>query len=225
MPQINLESVSIATFFAVYVSGLLTSLTPCVYPILPIVVGYLGSREGGPGRRLAAGFSYVLGLALVYSALGLGAALTGSLFGSLTTNTWVYLAFGVLLLYLGGSMMDWYYIPLPNLPGLASESVKSSPFLGPFVMGLTSGIVASPCTAPVLAALLVYVAAKKAVVTGALLLFTFSLGLSTVLLAIGFFAGSLMPKSGAWMEKVKKVLAFLILGAGVYFIYTAGKLA
>jgi thiol:disulfide interchange protein DsbD len=225
LPQINLESINILTFLAVYVSGLLTSLTPCVYPILPIVVGYLGSREGGAGRRLAAGLSYAIGLALVYSSLGLAAALTGSIFGSLTSNTYVYLVFGVLLLYLGGSMMDWYYIPMPNLPGLASESVKKSPFLGPFLMGLTSGIVASPCTAPVLATLLVYVAAKKSVVTGALLLFTFSLGLSTVLLAIGFFAGSLMPKSGAWMVKVKKALAFLVLGAGVYFIYAAGKLA
>jgi thiol:disulfide interchange protein DsbD len=77
----------------------------------------------------------------------------------------------------------------------------------------------------VLGTLLVYVAAKKAVVTGTLLLFTFSMGLSSMLLIIGFFAGSLMPKSGAWMVKVKKALAFLILGAGVYFIYAAGKLA
>ncbi len=225
MPQINLETISIGTFLAVYVSGLLTSLTPCVYPILPIVVGYLGSREGGVSSRLAASLAYVLGMALVYSALGMAAALTGSLFGSLTTNTYVYLAFGVLLLYLGGSMMEWYYIPMPNLPGLASESVKKSPFAGPFVMGLTSGLVASPCTAPVLATLLVYVAAKKAVFTGTMLLFTFSMGLSSTLLVIGFFAGSFIPKSGAWMMKVKKGLAFLIIGAGIYFIYAAGKLA
>ncbi len=225
MPQIDLETVSFMTFLAVFVSGLLTSLTPCVYPLLPIVVGYLGSREGTAGSRFAASLSYILGMALVYSALGMAAALTGSLFGSLTTNTYVYLAFGVLLLFLGGSMMDWYYIPMPHLPGLAPESLKKSPFIGPFVMGLTSGMVASPCTAPVLGTLLVYVAAKKAVVTGTLLLFTFSMGLSSMLLIIGFFAGSLMPKSGAWMVKVKKALAFLILGAGIYFIYAAGKLA
>lgn len=223
--QVDLESISLMTFAAVYVSGLLTSLTPCVYPILPIVVGYLGSREGGAASRLTASLAYILGMALVYSGLGMAAALTGSLFGSLTTNTWVYLAFGVLLLYLGGSMMEWYYIPMPKLPGHASESVKSSPFLGPFVLGLTSGMVASPCTAPVLASLLIYVAAKKAVFTGTLLLFTFSMGLSTTLLLIGFFAGSLMPRSGAWMVKVKKGLAFLIIGAGIYFVYAAGTLA
>ncbi len=222
---VNFDSVSIATFAAVYVSGLLTSLTPCVYPLLPIVVGYLGSKEGGAGSRLAASLSYVFGLSLVYTALGLTAALTGSLFGAVASNSWVYLAFGVLMLFLGGSMMDWYYIPMPNLPGLASESVKKSPFLGPFVMGLTSGMVASPCTAPVLASLLFFVASKKAVVTGGLLMFTFSLGLSSMLLAIGFFAGSLLPKSGAWMVKVKKGLALLILAAGIYFIYTAGTLA
>ncbi|OGR62219.1 MAG: hypothetical protein A2X30_10410 [Elusimicrobia bacterium GWB2_63_16] len=203
----------------------MTSLTPCVYPILPIVVGYLGSREGGARSRFLASLSYILGMALVYSALGMAAALTGSLFGELTTNNWVNLAFGALLLYLGGSMMEWYYIPMPNLPGLASESVKKSPVIGPFVMGVTSGMVASPCTAPVMASLLVYVAAKKAVVTGGLLLFTFSMGLSTTLLVIGFFAGSLMPRSGAWMVAVKKALAFLIIGAGIYFVYTAGTLA
>jgi len=225
MPQINLETISIMTFFAVFASGVLTSLTPCVYPILPIVVGYLGSREGGAGRRFLASLSYILGMALIYSALGMAAALTGSLFGSLTTNTYVYLAFGILLLYMGGSMMEWYYIPMPNLPGLAPEALKKSPFAGPFIMGLTSGMVASPCTAPVLASLLVYVAAKKAVVTGTLLLFTFSMGLSSTLLVIGFFAGSLMPKSGAWMVTVKKALAYLIIGAGIYFVYAAGKLA
>jgi len=223
--QVNLESVSLLTFFAVYVSGLVTSLTPCVYPILPIVIGFLGSREGGPGARLLAGASYIFGLSLVYTALGLAAALTGSLFGEVAASNWVHLSFGLLLLFLGGSMMDWYYIPMPNLPGLASQSVKKSPYLGPFVMGLTSGTVASPCTAPVLGTLLAYVAAKKAVVAGGLLMFTFSLGLSTTLLAIGFFAGTLMPKSGVWMEKVKRGLALLIIGAGVYFIYNAGTLA
>jgi thiol:disulfide interchange protein DsbD len=225
MPQLNLESLSIMTFAGVYVSGLLTSLTPCVYPILPIVIGYLGSREGGPAKRFISSLSYILGMSLVYTALGMAAALTGSLFGSLTTNTWVYLGFGLLMLFLGGSMMDWYYLPMPNLPGLAPESLKRSPFVGPFVMGLTSGLVASPCTAPVLGSLLMYVAAKKAVVTGGLLMFTFSLGLSSMLLVIGFFAGSLMPKSGAWMVKVKKALAALIMGAGIYFVYMAGTLA
>jgi thiol:disulfide interchange protein DsbD len=225
MPQINLDSISILTFAAVYLSGLLTSLTPCVYPILPIVVGYLGSRQGSAMSRLAASLAYILGLSLVYTSLGLAAALTGTLFGTMTANSWVYLAFGVLMLYLGGSMMDWYYIPMPRLPGVASESLKKFPFFGPFIMGLTSGVVASPCTAPVLGTLLFYVAAKKAVVTGALLMFTFSLGLSTMLLIIGFFAGTLMPKSGAWMVKVKKGLALLIIAAAIYFIYTAGTLA
>lgn len=225
MPQLSFETVSLATFAAVYVSGLLTSLTPCVYPILPIVVGYLGSREGGAISRLLASLSYIIGLSLVYTVLGVVAAMSGSLFGSVASNNWVYLGFGVLMLFLGGSMMDWYYIPMPNLPGLASDSVKKSPFIGPFVMGLTSGMVASPCTAPVLASLLFYVASKKALVTGGLLMFTFSLGLSSMLLVIGFFAGSLLPRSGAWMVNVKKGLALLIIAAGIYFIYTAGTLA
>ncbi len=227
MPQINLEYISIATYAAAYVSGLLTSLTPCVYPLIPIVVGYLGSRDGKASERLLGSAAYALGLSLVYTALGVTAALTGSLFGSVASNTWVYLAFGLLLLYLGGTMMEWYAMPALRLPGISSEKLKASPVLGPLLMGVTSGMVASPCTAPVLGALLVFVAAKKAVVSGGLLMFSFSLGLSTMLLAIGFFTGSLvaLPKSGAWMVKIKKALAFLIFAAGVYFIYTAGKLA
>jgi thiol:disulfide interchange protein DsbD len=223
--QPDLESVSAATFAAVYVSGLLTSLTPCVYPLIPIVVGYLGGREGGKADRFAASVSYVLGLSLVYSALGMGAALTGSLFGFLAANTWVRLAFGVLMLGMGGAMMEWYYIPAPNLPGLAPEALKKSPFIGPFVMGMTSGMVASPCTAPVLGSLLLYVAAGKSAAAGALLMFTFSLGLGTMLLALGFFAGAMLPRSGPWMVKVKTGLALLIIAAGIYFIYTAGTLA
>jgi len=225
MPQLNLETVSLATFAGVYVSGLLTSLTPCVYPIIPIVVGYLGSRKGSAAERFAAGLMYILGLSTVYSALGMAAALTGTLFGTMTANTWVYLAFGVLMLFMGGSMMDWYYIPLPNLPGLAPESLKESPFVGPLLLGRPSGLVASPCTAPVLGSLLLFVASGRSPAAGAALMFTFSLGLSTMLLALGFFAGSFLPRSGPWMVRVKQALALVIIAAGIYFIYTAGTMA
>lgn len=222
--NVNLDAVSIGTFATVYAAGIVTSLTPCVYPILPIVVGYLGSRKGSPASRLAACVAYATGLALVYSGLGIAAALSGKLFGSLSANNWVYLAFGVLMLYLGGSMMDWYYIPVPNLPGRASDDARMPTILGSFAMGVTSGFVASPCTAPVLGSLLLFVAMKKAVLTGFLLMFTFSMGMGTMLLAIGFFAGSLLPRSGEWMVTVKKALALLIIAGGVYFIYTAGTL-
>jgi len=152
------------------------------------------------------------------------AALSGSMFGALTVNPFVYLGFGVLLLALGGNMMDLYVLPMPSFA--SSKTNNSSNIFGAFLFGMTSGIVASPCTAPVLAGLLVFVAAKKAVVSGGLLMLTFSLGLNTILLILGFSAGALssLPKSGGWMVLIKKTLAFIIIAAGIYFIFKAGTL-
>ena len=160
----------------------------------------------------------MLGLSLVYALLGIIAALTGSMFGDLTANPYIYLAFGVMLLALGGNMMDWYYMPIPSFIKKGSSA--------PFLMGVTSGLVASPCTAPVLAGLLLYVASKKAVVSGGLLMFTFAIGMNTILLALGFSASlaTKLPKSGKWMVIVKKVLSLIIIGSGIYFIFKAGTL-
>ncbi len=225
--NVSFEHVTWVTYVAVYAAGLVTSFTPCIYPIIPIVVGFLGSRQGSFGHRVTASLAYALGLAIVYSSLGMIAALTGNLFGSLTTNPWIYLGFGVLLLVLGGSMMEWYVIPWLNGQGLGPAKSSTSVFWGPLLVGASSGLVASPCSAPVLATLLVYVASTKAVVNGAVLLFLFSLGMSTILLAIGLFAGtaSLLPKSGMWMVRVKKGMALIMIAAGIYFIFAAGKLA
>ncbi|MDD5259863.1 MAG: cytochrome c biogenesis protein CcdA [bacterium] len=225
MMQIDFTHITVGTFLAVYGAGLVTSLTPCVYPILPIVIGFLGGREGSLMVRIRGVIFYVLGLSLVYTALGLIAALTGRLFGSLTANPYVYLIFGILILALAGHMIGWYYIPMPGLSG-GNNTGKNS-FFGPFFVGLSTGLVASPCTAPVLAGLLLFIATQKAVISGGLLMFTFSLGMSTLLLVIGLFAGFLnfLPKKGKWMVLVKNVLAFMLMGAGIYFIFTAGKMA
>lgn len=222
--NIAFENINIFTYFAVYLGGVLTSLTPCVYPIIPIVVGFLGAQKGGAKQKFFAALSYVAGLSLVYAALGMVAALSGGMFGELTTNPYLYLSFGLLLLALGGNMMDWYSIPMPAFK--TSKNSNASNNIGAFAFGMTSGLVASPCTAPVLAGLLVFVAAKKAVVSGTLLMLTFALGLNTILLILGFSAGALssMPKSGNWMVVIKKVLAFTIIASGVYFIFKAGML-
>ncbi|MCK9582835.1 MAG: sulfite exporter TauE/SafE family protein [Endomicrobiales bacterium] len=222
--NISFENINSFTYLAVYGAGVLTSLTPCVYPIIPIVVGFLGSQKGSTRQKLLAALSYVSGLSLVYASLGMIAALSGSMFGALSVNPFVYLGFGVLLLALGGNMMDWYVLPMPSFN--PRKSNNSSNFFGAFLFGMTSGLVASPCTAPVLAGLLVFVAAKKAVISGGLLMLTFALGLNTILLILGFFAGALsaLPKSGGWMVLIKKALAFLIIAAGIYFVFKAGTL-
>ncbi len=223
--HIDFSHLSIGTFLAVYAAGFITSLTPCVYPIIPIVVGFLGSRSGGFGSRAKGAVLYTLGLAFVYTALGMVAALTGKIFGTLTANSYVFGAFGLLILVLGGNMMEWYIIPIPGFK-VTMEGEKES-FFTPFIVGMSTGLVASPCTAPVLGGLLMFVAATKAVVKGGLLMFTFSVGMSTLLLIIGFSASliSFLPKSGQWMVTVKKVLALILICAGLYFVFLAGKLS
>lgn len=211
-----------------YLSGLATSLTPCVYPVIPIVVGYLGQQTGRWTQRLTSAVLYVLGLSCVYSLLGLIAAATGRMFGQMTTNAYVYAGFGLFVLAMGGAMMDWYAIPLPRFLQPKADAVGAKPSLwGSFLVGASSGLIASPCTAPVLAAVLLYIASERQFVRGSLLMFSFSMGMNTLLLALGFSAGLVrnLPKSGGWMVVVKKILAGLLLASGLYFIFKAGQLS
>ncbi len=225
MDNIDFTHLSFLTLGAVYASGFLVSLTPCDYPLIPIVIGYLGNQAGSPKRRFLAAVSYVSGLSLIYSALGIAAALTGRMFGDLTVNPYVYGGFGVLLLVLGGSMMDWYQIPLPRI--LQPKTGRHPSLKMSFLVGALSGLVASPCSAPVMTSLLFYIASQKEIGRGALLMLVFSLGMNTLFLILGFSAGSLrsLPRPGVWMVVVKKVMALLILGSGVYFIFRAGQLS
>lgn len=230
MATTDLTQLSMASFIAVYVAGLATSLTPCVYPLIPIVIGYLGRQSGSLRLRFLNACCYVLGLSFVYCALGLVAALTGSFFGALTANSTVYVMFGIFMLVLGGSMMDLYSVPLPHwlqYKGKADTATTQVSLTKSFLIGAASGIVATPCTAPVLAAILALVANSHQVVKGGLLMFTFALGMNTLLLGIGVSANLLahLPRSGAWMVVIKKILALLLLATGVYFIFRAGQIS
>ncbi|MBI4412608.1 MAG: sulfite exporter TauE/SafE family protein [Deltaproteobacteria bacterium] len=225
--QIDFTHFSLFTLIAIYASGFLVSLTPCIYPMIPIVIGYLGNQTGGRRRRLLAALSFVLGLSLVYTAMGLAAALTGKMFGEVTMNIYVYVGFGIFLLFLGGSMMDWYSIPLPRFLQAGGDKAEGAVSLKTsFLVGASSGLVASPCSAPVVVSLLFYIATQKQFFRGAVMMLVFSLGMNTLLLILGISAGFVrtLPHPGIWMVAVKKLMAFLILGSGLYFIFRAGQL-
>lgn len=227
MPEISLETLSLYKVFLVYLAGLATSLTPCVYPIMPVVIGYLGNQKGSFLKRSLSTIFYVLGLSTVYTILGVVSALTGDMFGSLTTNAYFYLGFGVFLLFMGGNMMDWYQIPLPQfLQPKAGTGEKKTSLLGAFLVGASSGLVASPCTAPVLGSLLVFIAQEKAVFSGGLLMFVFSIGMCTLIIPIGMSLGLMnkLPRSGMWMVRIKQILAGIILIGGLYFVFKAGEI-
>lgn len=219
----SLGSGSAAAYPAAFGAGILTSFTPCVYPLIPLTAGFIGSLSAGSrGRVFALSGSYVLGMALMYAALGTASALLGRVFGETASGPWGYLVMGNVCLLLALSMFDVVSLPMPAYSGKAGARLGG--MAGAFAFGMASGLVIGPCTAPVLGALLLYVGASGNVVFGSTLLFTFALGMGTVLLAVGAFSGFLagLPRPGVWMERVKKIFGLLLLVAAEYLFVQAG---
>jgi thiol:disulfide interchange protein DsbD len=217
---------------ALFAGGVLTSLTPCVYPMIPITAAIVGGQTASDGtksrlRPVLLTFTYVLGLALVYSALGVFAGLTGTLFGSVSTNPWLYFTMANVLLLAGLGMLDVVPIRLPaGIAQRAATMGTAGRFSGAFAMGAMSGLVAAPCSAPVMAAVLTWVTVTHSAGLGFIYLLTFSLGMSTLLVVVGLSSGSLarLPRAGAWMVTVKKVFALVMFGAAEYYLIKMGQL-
>lgn len=226
--QGQLESGSLAAVFVVFAAGVLTSLTPCVYPMIPVTVTYIGGASAG-SRRRAVGLSvvYVLGLSLVYAALGVVTALLGKTFGKMTYNPWTYGIVGLLMTFFGIAMLDVVSIPAPRFfTGVQAQGVRRGGYSGAALMGVAAGFVAAPCTAPVLGFLLFYVASTRDVLWGGLLLLIFSLGLGLLLMLLGIFSGFLssLPRAGAWMDWIKKGFGVAMLAVAVYFFFEAATM-
>ncbi len=223
-----LHGSALLAFAAAYIGGILVGFTPCVYPVMPIIIGFIGARESGSRiRSFVLSLVYVAGMALTYTALGGFAALSGKLFGQIQANPWIYFVAGNICLLLGLAMMDMFSINF-RMPGFLAkfQDVNRGGFLGSFLLGATAGFLIGPCTAPVLAVLLVFVATKQSVAFGMSLLFIFAVGIGTLMIILGTFAGILarMPKSGAWMMIVKKAFGLILVGAGEYYLIIAGQL-
>jgi thiol:disulfide interchange protein DsbD len=214
-------------YIAAFIGGILASFTPCVYPLIPVTVGYIGSRTAGSKRKgFFLSIVYVLGVASTYSILGGIAALTGSLFGQFTQNPWSYILVGNICLILSLSLFEVFGLPLPQFFARRRAEIKSSGLGGAFLVGLVSALVVSPCTAPILGSILLFVAAKKNIVFGMSLLFVFAYGMGVLLILVGTFSGLLasLPKSGEWMNKVKKFFAWFLLLVSEYYFFKAGRL-
>jgi len=228
--SVDLSQVSPLTFLLVYAAGVLTSFTPCVYPLIPITIGFVGARSAGSrSKSFLLSLSYVLGLALVYTGLGIFAAFTGKLFGSINSHPLTLILVSNMYILLALAMLDVFHI---NFTHKAHHHIKGSAvqrgerdFLAGFLIGASSAFVAGPCTAPVLGALLVGIGSGQNAFLGAILMFIFALGLGSLLLLLGTFAGlaAHLPRSGAWLKAVKVLFALVLLGAGEYFLIQAGK--
>jgi thiol:disulfide interchange protein len=221
--QGQLQAGSVGAIFVVFAAGVLTSLTPCVYPMIPVTVTYIGGAAGGNRRRaVALSVTYVLGLSLMYAALGVVAAMLGKIFGEFTRSPWVFGAVGLVIFGLGLAMLGVFTIPA-LMTGVQGQGARRGGFVGAALMGVAAGFVAAPCTAPVLGLLLAYVGQTRNVVWGGSLLFVFALGLGLLLMLLGIFSGLLtsLPKGGLWMERVKKGFGVAMLLIGLFFLWKA----
>lgn len=204
----------------VFLGGLALNLTPCVYPLIPITVGYFGGQsEGSTTKLFFMGILFILGLAVTYSAIGVVTSLTGAIFGALLQNPIVILIIVGIMLALSLSMFGVYEFKLPDSLVNKAGGAKAGLF-GAFFMGLTMGIVAAPCIGPFVLGLVTYVATKQDPFFGFLLFFVLAVGLGTPYLFLAIFSGKIknLPRAGEWMDAVKHIFGFILIGMALYFL-------
>lgn len=236
---------SVTAICLAYFGGILSSLTPCIYPMIPITVSVVGGVGNGAEpavkRSLKTvwlrGAAYVGGMTVIYSFLGVVAGLTGKVFGSFTNTSGWYLTLGIIMTLAALAMLDtipfdpaiwWAGFKRKYFPNRKSSSVShlksEMTLIGAFVLGASSGFIAAPCTTPVLTSILAFIAKTQSVGLGLALMFSFSLGLGTLLLVIATFAGAfqVLPRSGQWMKTIKIFSGLILLAFAEYLIYRAG---
>ena len=208
-------------FLASFGFGFLTSLTPCVYPMIPITLAIFGARgeNVSKGRAIALATSYVGGMGLTYAALGVTFAMIGSAsgFGSQLSSPWLVFPLVILFVALAASMFGAFELNLPSSWQAKLNQVGGKGFGGAFAMGMVGGLIAAPCTGPFLAGLLAFVSTTGSVAGGGALLFTYAIGMGVLFWVLAAFALAL-PKSGRWMDAVKSAGGAGLLFAAIYFM-------
>jgi thiol:disulfide interchange protein DsbD len=215
----NLSGNPIDYLFAFF-GGVMISFTPCVYPLIPISVGYISVRSNSKPKGFVLSLIYVTGIAFTYSILGLVASLTGKIFGSITNNPVTYLAVGIVIVIFGLSMLDLFHISFGT--NFGRPVFKKKGYFPVLLLGITSGFIISPCLTPVLGSILSYLATRKNIFYGMSLLAVFAYGMGLIFILAGTFAGVLvnLPKTGKWMVYFKRTAGILLIFVGLYFIYT-----
>lgn len=208
-------------FFLAFLGGVTLSFTPCVYPLLPITVGVVASEAiVSRTKGFVLSLTFVSGLAVTYATLGMIAAFTGRYFGKISSNpVFDFLVGGIIILF-ALSLLE--VLKLPFLALSVKTNHKKGCFIYTFIIGLASGFAVSPCIIPVLGSILAYVSSRQNILYGSMLLLSFAYGMGLLLLLAGTFSGLLasLPKPGIWMVRVKKLMGIILLGWGVYFIFS-----
>ena len=201
-----------------FIGGLLTSMTPCVYPLIPLTVAFFGASRTSALRGFLLSLVFVLGMATMYSILGVSAAATGAVFGSVISNPFVVGAIAIVFLAFAASMFGVFKIQLPASLQTKLSGVGGTGPVGSYLAGLVAGVIAAPCTGPVLGAALTYIATTGDVVLGFFAMFTFAFGMGMLFIVIGTFSARIAPRSGGWLKVVESVFGVVMLVAALYFL-------
>ncbi len=212
--------------------GVLLSFTPCVLPMLPILSAIIVGQTGATAPKISRGrgfmlaLTYALGMALIYTLMGIAAGLAGEGLAAALQNVWVLSAFALLLVVLSLSMFGVYELQIPNSiqtrltqwSGQLGGGEATGKWVGVFLMGAISALIVGPCVAAPLAGTLIYISQTRNVVVGGLALFALAAGMSVPLLLLGLSAGSILPRVGAWMNTVKRFFGVLLLAVAVWIV-------
>jgi thiol:disulfide interchange protein DsbD len=206
-------------FLIVLLGGLALNLTPCVYPLIGVTIAYFGNQGGGPRRVLILAILFVLGIAIMFSSVGVAVALSGGLFGAAMQNVYVLSAVAAMMLVLAASSFGLFVIRPPHFMQQWAGAARPG-YAGSFLMGLGMGVVAAPCIGPIVLGLLLMVERSGSPLFGFALFFTLAVGLGLPYIGLAMVAGSIrrLPRSGEWLAWVEQLFGFILVGLAIYFL-------
>ncbi len=210
------QNVSAVTFIVVFIGGILTSLSPCILSMIPLMIGYIGGySEQSKARGFIMSAVFVLGLSTTFALLGIGAALLGQIFGQIGRG-WYYVIAAVAIV-MGLQLLGVIDLRFPTMGRMP---IKSRGLIPSFFMGMLFGLAASPCATPVLAVIMTYIAAQGNIPVGAGMLFVYGLGHGLPLILAGTFAAFLtsLNKFQRWAGYITKISGVVLIGMGLYFL-------
>ncbi len=218
--KLKKKTFNVLSLVLLFLSGIATSFTPCVFPLIPLVFGFIGATGKNPKRALALSSTMVLSMGVVYTVLGVFAALSGKVFGSVTKSPGFLIGAGLVMFLMGLSLMGFLPFKTPSFVSKGMRRYKGKGFLSAVTMGLFLGAIGAPCVGPVLVSVLTYVSTTQNVLLGAIMLFSYSMGMGLFFVVIGTLSQSLGKNfsQGMWMESLKNFFSLLIIGGGFYFV-------
>jgi thioredoxin:protein disulfide reductase len=206
-------------FLIVLLGGLAQNLTPCVYPLIGVTIAYFGNQGGGSRRVLTLAILFVLGIAIMFSSVGVAVALSGGLFGAAMQNPYVLATVAAMMLLLAASSFGFFVIQPPQFMAQWAGAARPG-YAGSFLMGLGMGVVAAPCIGPIVLGLLLMVERSGNPLFGFALFFTLAIGLGLPYIGLAMAAGSIrrLPRSGEWLAWIEQLFGFILVGLAIYFL-------